>query len=153
MAQNTILEFLYTSHLYKVPMNKSFYEQVFLRTRFNNPQERLSSIRSATALLQGKRGYSRLCCGILTRFAVEEFFPTIRLMQERRNIQYQQATYKKSIEICRQVFCPTMHSIQGKRSIFMRRATYKGNVPCALNQEFPFFLVHEYWGSEATCLD
>jgi hypothetical protein len=33
----------------------------------------------------------------------------------------------------------------------MRRATYKGNVPCVLNQEF-LFLVHEYWGSEATHL-
>ncbi len=30
----------------------------------------------------------------------------------------------------------------------MWRATYKGNIPCVLNQEFPF-LVHKYWGSEA----
>ncbi len=33
----------------------------------------------------------------------------------------------------------------------MQQATYKGNVPCVLNQEF-LFLVHEYWGSEATHL-
>ncbi len=33
----------------------------------------------------------------------------------------------------------------------MQQATYKGNVPCALNQEL-LFLVHEYWGSEATRL-
>ncbi len=33
----------------------------------------------------------------------------------------------------------------------MRQATYKGNVPCVLNQEF-LFLVHKYWGSEATHL-
>ncbi len=28
----------------------------------------------------------------------------------------------------------------------------KGKVPCVLNQEFLFFLVHKYWGSEVTCL-
>ncbi len=33
----------------------------------------------------------------------------------------------------------------------MQWATYKGNVPCVLNQEF-LFLVHKYWGSEATRL-
>jgi hypothetical protein len=70
-------------------------------------------------------------------------------MQERRKIEYQRATYKKSIKICRQVFCPTIRSIQGKRRIFLWRATYKGNIPCVLNQEF-LFLVHEYWGSEVT---
>ncbi len=31
----------------------------------------------------------------------------------------------------------------------MQRATYKGIVQCVLNQEFLFFLVCEYWGSEA----
>ncbi len=40
-------------------------------------------------------------------------------------------------------------SIQGKQRIYMQQATYKGNVPSVLNQEF-LFLVHEYWGSEAT---
>ncbi len=55
-------------------MYKSFYEQVFLRTRFNKGlQECPSSVGSATALLQGKRGYSRLRRGVLTRFAVEDF--------------------------------------------------------------------------------
>ncbi len=34
----------------------------------------------------------------------------------------------------------------------MQRAKYKGSVQCVLNQEFIFFLVCEYWGSEATCL-
>ncbi len=131
MAQITILEFLYT----RVSMNKFFF-----RTRFHkSPQEHPSSIGSATALLQGKRGYSGLRRGVLTRFAVEDFFLTSRLTQERRKVQYQRATYKKSIKIRRQVFCPTICSIQGKRRIFMQRATYKGNVPCALNQEFLFF--------------
>ncbi len=72
-------------------------------------------------------------------------------MQERRKVYYRRATYKKSIKIRRQVFCPTICSIQGKRRIFMQWTTYKGNVPCALNQEF-LFLVHKYWGSEATRL-
>ncbi len=55
-------------------MYKSFYKQVFLQTRFNKGlQERPSSVGSATALLQRKRGYSRLHRGILTRFAVKEF--------------------------------------------------------------------------------
>ncbi len=57
-------------------MNKFIYEV---------QQESHSSIGSATALLQGKRGYSRLCCGILTRFAINFFFPTSRLTQERVN--------------------------------------------------------------------
>jgi hypothetical protein len=129
-------------------MYKSFYEQFFF-TRFNKSlQECYSSVGSATALFQGKQGYWRLRCSVLTRFAVEEFFPTSRLMQERRKVYYRWATYKKSIKICRQVFCPTIRSIQGKRRIFMQRATYKGNVPCVLN----LFFVHEYWDSEATCL-
>jgi hypothetical protein len=33
----------------------------------------------------------------------------------------------------------------------MQQATYKGDVPCALNQEFLFF-VHKYLGLEATRL-
>ncbi len=53
-------------------------------TRFNNSlQESHSSVGSATALLQGKRGYSRLRRGVLTRFAVEEFF-SYELFQARK---------------------------------------------------------------------
>ncbi len=56
-------------------MYKSFYEQVFLRTRFNKGlQERPSSVGSAIALLQVKWEYSRLRRGILTRFAIKELF-------------------------------------------------------------------------------
>ncbi len=88
MAQNTIIEFLYT----RVSTNKFFF-----RTRFHkSPQERPSSVGSATALLQGRRGYSRLHCGSLTRFAVKIFSMSC-LTQERRKVQYRRATYKKSI--------------------------------------------------------
>ncbi len=140
MAQNTILEFIYISSSIQGSDEQEFLQTSFLRTRFHkNLEEHPSSIGSATALLQGKRGYSSFRRGILTRFALKDFFPTSCLTQKRRKIQYQQATYKKSIKICRQVFCPTIRSIQGKRRIFMRRATYKGNIPCVLSQEFPFF--------------
>jgi hypothetical protein len=54
-------------------MYQSFYQQVFMR--FNKGlQESLSSVGSATALLQGKWGYSRLRRDVLTRFAVKELF-------------------------------------------------------------------------------
>ncbi len=63
--------------LYKIPLY-GFYEQVFYEqgsTSYNEGlQERPSSVESAKALLQGKRGYSSLRQGILTRFTVEDFF-------------------------------------------------------------------------------
>ncbi len=68
----------------------SFYGQVFYEqgstSYYEGLQERPSSIGSAKALLQGKQGYSSLRRGILTRFAVKEFFPTSCLTQERRKI-------------------------------------------------------------------
>jgi hypothetical protein len=62
-------------------------------------------------------------------------------------MSYLQEEYK----IRRWGFCPTICAIQGKRRIFMQRATYKGNVLCALNQEFLFF-VHKYLGLDAARL-
>jgi hypothetical protein len=59
-------------------------------------------------------------------------------MQERRKIEYQQATYKKSIRFA--VKCFVLRVAQFKKAKeFIWQATYKGNVQCVLNQEFPFF--------------
>ncbi len=151
MAQNTILEFIYTSHLYKVKMYQSFYEQVSYKVQQGSTRKPLKclkryspSSRKARVFKPPSRRSDKICC--------QRFFSYESFNAKKRKVQYQQATYKKSIKFCRRVFCPTICSIQGKRRIFTRRATYKGNVLCVLNQEIPFYLVHEYWGSEATCL-
>jgi hypothetical protein len=68
-------------------MNKFFYKV---------QQQSHSSVGSATALLQGKRGYSRLRCSVLTKFAVEEFFSYKLFNARKKKIQCQRATYEKS---------------------------------------------------------
>jgi hypothetical protein len=70
----------------------------FLRTKFHKSlQEHPSSVGSATALLQGKQGYSSLRRGVLIRFAVKFF--SYNLLNSRKAKDFlQQATYKGSIQ-------------------------------------------------------
>ncbi len=131
MAQNTILEFLDT----RVSTNKFFLEQGSTRVHKNVPQasEALQPYFKESGGIQGS------VVAFLQDSPSKILFPKSSLTQERRKVQYQRATYKKSIKIPRRGFCPTIRSIQGKQRIFIRQATYKGNLPCALNQEFLFF--------------
>ncbi len=131
-------------------MYKSFYEQVFMRFH-KSLQELPSSIGSAMALLQGKQGYSSLHCGVLTRFAVKEFYSYESFNTRKKKNLVPTSYLQEEYSDLPSSFCPTIRSIQGKRRIFMRQATYKGSVLCVLNQEF-LFLVHKYWGSEVTRL-
>jgi hypothetical protein len=155
MAQNTILEFLYTSHLYKVPMYKSFYEQVVCKQGSTRVYK--NAIQASEALqpyFKESEGILGSAAAFLQDLQPKIFFPMSRLTQEKRKILCCQATYKNSKKIRHQVFCPTICticSIQGKQRIYIQQATYKGNIPCVLNQEF-LFLVHKYWDSEATRL-
>ena len=79
-------------------MNKFFM-------RFNKSlQESHSSIGSATALLQGKRGYSRLRCGILIKFPFEEIVSYESFNARKKKSQYRRAIYKKSIRFAIKFF-------------------------------------------------
>ncbi len=101
-------------------MYKSFYEQVFLRgsTRVyknaTQASEALQPYFKESKVIQGS--IAAFLQDLLSRI----FFSTSCLMQERRKVKYQRATYKKSIKIRRQVFCPTICSIQGMQRIFMQ---------------------------------
>jgi hypothetical protein len=116
-------------------MYKSFYEQVTTRV-YQNVFQGLEALQP---YIKESEGIQASVAAFLQDSPSKFFFPTSRSTQERRKIWYRRATYKKSKMIRRRVFCPTIFSIQGKRRIFIRQATYKGNVPCVLNQEFPFF--------------
>jgi hypothetical protein len=74
----------------------SFYEQVFYEqgsaSYYESLQERPSSVRSATALLQGKQMYSSLHRGVLIRFAVKEFF-SYELLKARKKKNLVQTSY------------------------------------------------------------
>jgi hypothetical protein len=68
--------------------------------RFNKGlQESLSSIGSATALLQGKQGYSRLRRGILTRFAVGSFFPYELLNSKKAKDFFANELHTRAMEV------------------------------------------------------
>ncbi len=55
--------------------------------------------RSATAPLQVNKGISHtsLCCGVLTRFAVEDFFTYELLNARKQENYYQRATYEDKV--------------------------------------------------------
>ncbi len=67
-------------------------------------------------------------------------------------MEYRRATYKKTTRFAIEFFVLQVAQFKESEGFFCQRATYKGNVQCVLNWEFPFFLVHKYWGSEATRL-
>ncbi len=132
-------------------MYKSFYEQVFYEQGSTRVYENVFQVSEALQpYFKESKGIQGSAAAffqdlLLKIFSYESF--SARKKKSLVPTSYLQEEYKTR----HQVFCPTICSIQGKRRIFMQRARYKGNIPCVINQEF-LFLVHEYWGSEATHL-
>jgi hypothetical protein len=61
------------------------------------------------------------------RFAIKDFFPTSHFTQERRKIEYQRATYKKSTRYAVEFFFVLrVAQFRKAKDFFWRRATYKG---------------------------
>ncbi len=122
-----ILEFRYTSVLYKRFLYTSFYEQVFYEHGSTSYYEGLqgcpSSVGSAKALLQRKQGYSSLHRGVLTRFAVEEFFSS-KSFNARKKIYLVQTSYLQEeffflrfAQFKESKGFSTMSYVQGQRSV------------------------------------
>ncbi len=63
---------------------------------------------------------------VLGNLPPKNFFPTSHFTQERRKIEYRQATYKKSTRFAIVFFCPTVTQFRKAKVFFCRRATYKG---------------------------
>jgi hypothetical protein len=74
-----------------------------------------------------------------------------RLTQERRKIEYQRATYKKSIRFAVEFFVLRVAQFK-KVKDFYTTSYLQGQRSVCPKPRFPFFLVHEYWSSEATRL-
>ncbi len=72
-------------------------------------------------------------------------------MQERRKIEYRRATYKKSIRFAVEFFVLQVAQFK-KAKDFYTTSYLQGQRSVCPKPRIPFFLVHKYWGSEATRL-
>ncbi len=114
-------------HNSRIPLYKSFYEQVFLRGSTKVYDKASQASEALHPYFKEGGGIQGSVAAFLQDSPSKIFFPTSRLTQERRKIEYQQATYKKSIRFAIEFFCPTSRSIQESKGLFIWQATYKGN--------------------------
>jgi hypothetical protein len=77
-------------------------------------------------LLQGRRGYSRLRCGVLTRFAVEEFF-LLRFVRRKKEEKLVPTSYlQEEYKIHRRVFLSFESLNSRKRRTFYTTSNLQG---------------------------
>ncbi len=79
------------------------------------------------------------------------FFPTSRLTQERRKVEYRRATYKKSIRFAVKFFVLRFAQFKKAKDCYTTSYLQVQRSVCP-KPRIPFFLVHKYWGSEVTHL-
>jgi hypothetical protein len=138
-------------HSSRIPLYKSFYEQVFFKVQQKSTRKPLkhwkryipTSRKAGVFKAPSRRSY-KICRQRI-------FFPMSRLTQERRKIEYWWATYKKSIRFAVKFFVLWVAQFK-KAKDFYTTSYLQGQRSVCPKPRILFFLVHKYWGSEATHL-
>jgi hypothetical protein len=120
-------------------MYKSFYEQVF----YNQGSTRV--YKNALQALDALQPYFKESKGIQASVAAflqdspsKNFFPTSRLMQERRKIYYRRASYKKSNKICCEYFVLRFAQFKESKGFYMT-SYVQGQRSVCPKPRIPFF--------------
>ncbi len=126
-------------HNSRIPLYKSFYEQVFYEVQQKSTRKPLKrwkcyipNSRKAGVFKAPSRHSYKICCW-------RNFFPTSRLTQERRKIEYRWATYKKSIRFAIKFF--VLRVAQFKRAMDFYTTSYlQGQRSVCPKPRISFFL-------------
>ncbi len=139
MVQNTILEFLYTSPLYK-----SFYEQVF-QNKVPQESTRTSLKRwKCYSPTSRKAGVFKAPSRRSYKICRRRFFSYESFNARKKKIQYQRATYKKSIRFAIEFFVLRVAQFK-KAKDFYTTSYLQGQRSVCPKPRIPFFWFTNIW--------